>query len=155
MSKAWLSLGANIGDPPAQLAEAVTRIISSPQIALIATSGVITTKPWGKTDQPDFANLAMSIVTSLKPLELLDVLQAIELAMGRTRVEVWGPRLIDIDIIAYDRQALISPRLTLPHPHAHERAFVLDPLREIAPDTADWIIAQAAGRPNSAAIPGH
>ena len=79
MSIAWLSLGANIGDPNAQLADAVDRIISSPQIALIAVSTVIITKPWGKTDQPDFANLAMSVVTSLKPLELLDVLQAIEL----------------------------------------------------------------------------
>ena len=146
MSIAWLSLGANIGDPNAQLADAVDRIISSPQIALIAVSTVISTKPWGKTDQPDFANLAMSVVTSLKPLELLDVLQAIELAMGRTRIEVWGPRLIDIDIIAYDRRIEASPRLTLPHPFAHERDFVLDPLREIAPDTADWIISTAADK---------
>ena len=146
MSKAWLSLGANIGDPPAQLADAVDRIISQPQIALIAASSVVTTKPWGKTDQPDFANMAMSIVTSLKPLELLDVLQGIELAMGRERIEVWGPRLIDIDIIAYDRRIESSPRLTLPHPYAHERDFVLDPLREIDPDTADWVIAKAAGK---------
>jgi 2-amino-4-hydroxy-6-hydroxymethyldihydropteridine diphosphokinase len=146
MSKAWLSLGANIGDPPAQLADAVDRIISQPQIALIAASSVITTKPWGKTDQPDFANMAMSIVTSLKPLELLDVLQGIELAMGRERIEVWGPRLIDIDIIAYDRRIKSSPRLTLPHPYAHERDFVLDPLREIDPHTADWVIATAAGK---------
>lgn len=144
MSKAWLSLGANIGDPPAQLADAVDRIISQPQIALIAASSVITTKPWGKTDQPDFANMAMSIVTSLKPLELLEILQGIELAMGRERIEVWGPRLIDIDIIAYDRRIDLSPRLTLPHPYAHERDFVLDPLREIDPDTADWVIAMAA-----------
>ncbi|MET3897296.1 2-amino-4-hydroxy-6-hydroxymethyldihydropteridine diphosphokinase [Devosia sp. UYZn731] len=146
MSKAWLSLGANIGDPPAQLADAVDRIISQPQIALIAASTVITTKPWGKTDQPDFANMAMSIVTSLKPLELLDVLQGIELAMGRERIEVWGPRLIDIDIIAYDRRIELSPRLTLPHPYAHERDFVLDPLREIDQDTADWVIATAASK---------
>ena len=153
MSTAWLSLGANIGDPRAQLADAVDRIISTPQIALIAVSTVISTKPWGKTDQPDFANLAMSVVTSLNPLELLDVLQAIELAMGRTRIEVWGPRLIDIDIIAYDRRIELSPRLTLPHPYAHERDFVLAPLREIDPDTADWIIATAAAKPNSVAIP--
>ena len=146
MSKAWLSLGANIGNPPAQLADAVDRIISQPQIALIAASSVITTKPWGKTDQPDFANMAMSIVTSLKPLELLDVLQGIELAMGRERIEVWGPRLIDIDIIAYDRRIELSPRLTLPHPFAHDRDFVLAPLREIAPETADWVIATAASK---------
>ncbi len=146
MSTAWLSLGANIGDPPAQLAEAVDRIIAQPQIALIATSPVITTKPWGKTDQPDFANMAMSIVTSLKPLELLDVLQSIEQIMGRQRLETWGPRVIDIDIIAYDRRVELSPRLTLPHPYAHERGFVLDPLRQIDAATADWIIAVAASK---------
>jgi 2-amino-4-hydroxy-6-hydroxymethyldihydropteridine diphosphokinase len=146
MSKAWLSLGANIGDPPAQLADAVDRIISQPQIALIAASTVITTKPWGKTDQPDFANMAMSIVTSYMPLELLDVLQSIERAMGRERIEVWGPRLIDIDIIAYDRRIETSDRLTLPHPFAHERDFVLDPLREIDPDTAAWVMATASAK---------
>lgn len=146
MSKAWLSLGANIGDPHAQLAEAVERIISLPQIALIAVSNPIVTKPWGKIDQPDFVNLAMAIITSHQPLELLDALQEIERTMGRVREEVWGPRLIDIDIIAYDRRVLASSRLTLPHPFAHERAFVLDPLAEIAPDIAGWITKQAATR---------
>jgi len=72
---------------------------------------------------------------------LLDVLLGIEATMGRVRDIVWGPRLIDIDIIAYDRLALSAPRLKLPHPHAHERDFVLDPLREIAPDIADWLVS--------------
>ncbi|HTM76496.1 MAG TPA: 2-amino-4-hydroxy-6-hydroxymethyldihydropteridine diphosphokinase [Devosia sp.] len=143
MPTAWLSLGANIGDPPAQLAEAIRRIAAHPDITVTAQSSVLTTKPWGKTDQPDFANAAISLETGLKPLQLLDGLQAIELALGRVRIEPWGPRRIDIDIIAYDRLILKSPRLTLPHPYAHERAFVLDPLRQIAPDTADWIIETA------------
>jgi 2-amino-4-hydroxy-6-hydroxymethyldihydropteridine diphosphokinase len=143
-SKAWLSLGANLGDPAAQIAEAVKRIDAHPAISVISQSSVLITKPWGKTDQPDFANIAIEVETSLKPLELLDVLLDIERAMGRVREEVWGPRLIDIDIIAYDRFEIKTARLTLPHPYAHERSFVLDPLRQIAEDVADWIVMCAA-----------
>lgn len=142
MSKAWLSLGANIGDPPAQLAEAVRRIAAHQDITVTAQSAVLTTKPWGKTDQPDFANMAIAIETSLQPLELLDIVLGIERDMGRVRDEVWGPRLIDIDIIAYDRLEVKSPRLTLPHPHAHERSFVLDPLRQIDQSVATWITSR-------------
>lgn len=142
MPKAWLSLGANIGDPPAQLAKAVRRIADEDTITVTSQSRVLATRPWGKTGQPDFANMALALETSLEPLELLDILQAIELDMGRVRKEVWGPRLIDIDIIAYDRLELDSPRLTLPHRHAHERDFVLAPLREIAPDVADWLVTR-------------
>ena len=142
-SKAWLSLGANLGDPAAQLAEAVKRIDAHPAISVISQSSVLITKPWGKTDQPDFANIAIEVETSLKPLELLDVLLDIERAMGRVREEVWGPRLIDIDIIAYDRFEIKTARLTLPHPYAHERSFVLDPLRQIAEDVADWVVVCA------------
>ena len=143
-SKAWLSLGANIGDPRAQLAEAVRRIGEQEGIQVTAESSVLTTKPWGKTDQPDFANMAVTIETTLKPIELLDVLLGIELAMGRVRDEVWGPRLIDIDIIAYDRHEIKTARLTLPHPYAHERSFVLDPLRQIDESVANWVTDCAA-----------
>lgn len=142
MSKAWLSLGANIGDPPAQLAEAVRRIAAHQDITVASQSAVLTTKPWGKTNQPDFANMAIAIETSLQPLELLDIVLGIERDMGRVRDEVWGPRLIDIDIIAYDRLEVKSPRLTLPHPHAHERSFVLDPLRQIDESVATWIMSR-------------
>lgn len=141
MAAAWLSLGANIGDPRGQLAEAVQRIDAHPEIAVTARSSVLTTKPWGKTDQPDFANMALAIDTTLEPVDLLDALLAIEQAMGRVRKEVWGPRLIDIDIIAYETLRLLTDRLTLPHPHAHERDFVTVPLREIAPEITDWVIA--------------
>lgn len=144
--KAWLSLGANIGDPSAQLAEALRRIDADPKIAITKRSQVIITKAWGKTDQPDFANMAIEMETSLKPLELLDFLQGIELEMGRIRKEIWGPRLIDIDIIAYDQVALTTPRLTLPHPYAHERDFVLTPLNEIAPEVSAWVVETAANR---------
>ena len=143
-SKAWLSLGANIGDPRAQLAEAVRRIGEHEAIEVTEESSVLITKPWGKTDQPDFANMAVAIETTLKPIELLDVLLGIELAMGRVREEVWGPRLIDIDIIAYDRHEIKTARLTLPHPYAHERSFVLDPLRQINESVANWVTDCAA-----------
>lgn len=143
-SQAWLSLGANLGDPQAQLAEAVRRIDAHPSIRVTRQSSVLSTKPWGKTDQPDFANQAIAIETTLEPLELLDVLLGIELAMGRVRQEVWGPRLIDIDVVAFERRRINSPRLTLPHPHAHERNFVLDPLRQIDEDVASWIVTLAA-----------
>ena len=139
ISKAWLSLGANLGNPAAQLADAIRRIDAHPAINVVKQSRVLATKPWGKTDQPDFANQAVTLETSLEPLELLDVILGIELAMGRVRKEVWGPRLIDIDMIAYERVEMQTPRLTLPHPHAHERDFVLVPLGEIAPEVTAWL----------------
>ncbi|KQX42589.1 2-amino-4-hydroxy-6-hydroxymethyldihydropteridine pyrophosphokinase [Devosia sp. Root436] len=140
--KAWLSLGANIGDPPAQLAEAIRRIGAHEAISVTRQSAVLATKPWGKTDQPDFANQALEVETRLEPIALLDVILGIELDMGRVREEVWGPRIIDIDMIAYDRVEMQTPRLTLPHPYAHERDFVLVPLREIDADVANWIVGR-------------
>ena len=141
-SKAWLSLGANIGNPPAQLAEAVRRIGAKDAITITGQSSVLITKPWGKTDQPDFANMILEIEISLEPIELLDVVLGVEIDMGRERKEVWGPRLIDIDVIAVDHQVIDLPRLKVPHPYAHERDFVLDPLREIAPGIADWLVSR-------------
>lgn len=139
---AWLSLGANIGDPPAQLAEAIRRLDAHPHIRLVAQSAVIRTAAWGKTDQPDFANMAATVETDLPPVDLLHACLDIERDMGRVRHEVWGPRLIDIDLIAYERIEMDTAKLTLPHRFAHERDFVLSPLREISPETADWIIAR-------------
>jgi len=144
ISKAWLGLGANLGDPPAQLVEAIRRIDAHPTITVTRQSSVLATKPWGKTDQPDFTNQVIEVQTTLKPIELLDIILEIELAMGRVREEVWGPRLIDIDMIAYDRFEIKSPRLTLPHPYAHQRDFVLTPLHEIAPDVSAWVTSVAA-----------
>jgi 2-amino-4-hydroxy-6-hydroxymethyldihydropteridine diphosphokinase len=139
MARAWLSLGANIGDPAAQLVQAIKRLDAHAGISVTRQSSVILTAPWGKTDQPDFANMAAEVETDLEPVDLLHVCLDIERDMGRVRHEVWGPRLIDIDIIAYERVEMHTGRLTLPHPFAHEREFVLGPLREIAPETADWI----------------
>lgn len=141
MGRAWLGLGANIGAPDVQVREAVRRLQDHPEISVSAQSAMLTTKPWGKTDQPDFSNMVVAVETSLKPIALLEACLGIELAMGRVRKEVWGPRLIDIDIIAYDDIQIRSARLTLPHAFAHQRDFVLEPLREIAPEIADWVVA--------------
>ena len=143
MARAWLALGANLGDPPAQIAAAIDALDAHDAISVTARSSLIITKPWGKTDQPDFLNGAVAVETTLTPDALLDTCLGIETALGRTRDEVWGPRLIDLDIIAYERLVLRSGRLTLPHPHAHARAFVLKPLREIAPGMADWVVSEA------------
>jgi len=140
MPTAWLSLGANIGDPAAQLVDAIIRLDAHEAISVIAQSRIIRTKAWGKTDQPDFANMAATVETELLPVDLLHACLDIEREMGRVRHEVWGPRLIDIDIIAYERVEMDSTKLVLPHRFAHQRGFVLDPLREISPETADWII---------------
>lgn len=143
MSRAVLGLGANIGDPARQLADARTSIAVLPSTAIAAASDEIRTPAWGMTDQPDFLNQVIAIETGLAPHALLAACLDIEREMGRVRLERWGPRLIDIDIIAYDRLVLTDDRLTLPHPHAASRAFVIDPLRQIAPDIADWIVANA------------
>lgn len=143
MSRAWLALGANIGEPRKQLAEAVRHIDAHPDIEVTKASDVIETEPWGMTDQPRFLNMAIEVETALQPADLLAACLLIEEAMGRQREEKWGPRVIDIDLIAYGRERLRIDGLTLPHPHAHERDFVLVPLREIAPDMAAWIVAEA------------
>lgn len=145
MSRAYLSLGANLGNPKAQIEAAIAALGGHPEIDIISTASLRATKPWGKTDQPDFLNTALEIETSLSPHALLADCLAVEAALGRERRERWGARLIDIDIIAYERRCQSDETLTLPHPHAHERDFVLEPLREIAPDMAQWLLDQAAG----------
>ena len=139
MAKAWLGMGANIGRPRAQLMEALRRLDAHPDIHILRKSTIIETDPWGKTDQEPFLNMAVEVETALGPIDLLDSCLMIEEAMGRVREEKWGPRLIDIDVIAYGQTRMNSERLTLPHPHAHERSFVLDPLEEIAPQVGEWI----------------
>ena len=142
MATAWLALGANIGNPRAQLEEAVTRLDQTPGLRVTRRSSILVTAPWGKTDQNDFHNMVLEVETESSAEELLAICLGIEAAMGRQRLVHWGPRLIDIDIIAYGRESVDKPNLKIPHPYAHERAFVLDPLREIAPDVADWLVSR-------------
>lgn len=131
---AYLGLGGNVGDPVASMAEALRRIDLHPDCEVRAVSRLYRTPPWGKTDQDWFFNAAAAITTALAPEPLLDLCLEIERAMKRVRSERWGPRTLDIDILAYDAAEASSPRLELPHPRMTERAFVLMPLADVAPD---------------------
>jgi 2-amino-4-hydroxy-6-hydroxymethyldihydropteridine diphosphokinase len=130
---AHIALGSNLGDKIANLRAAAGAIAGLPGTRIIARSKIYRTPPWGKTDQDWFANAALAIETSLDPFALLDSCLAIEARLGRVRRERWGPRIIDIDVLTHGEARVASPRLTLPHPAMAERAFVLVPLREIAP----------------------
>ena len=131
---AALSLGGNTGDVAAAFAAALKALDASRQVRVLRASSVWRTPPWGKIDQPDFLNMAALVETSLTPQDLLAFCLTLERAAGRERRERWGPRTLDIDIISYDDARIDEPDLTIPHPRAHERAFVLVPLAEIAPD---------------------
>ena len=134
MSAAYLGLGSNLGDKTATLAEAVARLAATPGIRVTARSSNYRTPPWGDTDQDWFLNAAIGVETSLTPHELLETGLAIESTMGRVRERRWGPRVIDIDVLSYEGAAISDARLILPHRFVRERAFVLVPLAEIAPD---------------------
>lgn len=150
MTRAYLALGGNVGDSRALLADAVDMLAATPGVTLVARSSDYKTPPWGVTDQAPFVNLAVAIDTSLKPLALLARVQEVERALGRDRAreQRWGPRTVDIDIIAYGDLSLDEPGLLLPHPRLFERAFVLMPLAEIA------VGHQIAGRDLAAALGG-
>lgn len=134
MTRAYLGLGSNIGDKAAMLAAAVERLARTPGIALAARSSDFRTPPWGDTDQDWFLNAAVAIDTDLTPHALLEVCLSIEASLGRVRERRWGPRVIDIDVLAYEGAQVSDERLVLPHRFVRERAFVLVPLAEIAPD---------------------
>jgi 2-amino-4-hydroxy-6-hydroxymethyldihydropteridine diphosphokinase len=136
MAEAWLALGGNIGDARANIARAIAMLCDGALVRLVARSSDYRTPPWGLTNQPDFVNAAVEVETSLSPHQLLSRAQACERALGRDRAKErrWGPRLIDIDVLAYDDVELHDADLTLPHPFLFARAFVLVPLAEIAPE---------------------
>ena len=129
-----LALGGNVGDKAASLRRALRAIAGEPGIELTAVSRFYRTAPWGKTDQDWFVNACALGRTSLEPEVLLERIKRLEVELGREPTERWGPRVIDIDLIAYDEVTLKTERLTLPHPELFNRAFVLMPLTEIAPD---------------------
>jgi 2-amino-4-hydroxy-6-hydroxymethyldihydropteridine diphosphokinase len=136
MTEALLALGGNVGNSRAILDRAVALFCDGEQVRLMARSSDYLTPPWGFKYQPPFVNLCIVVDTMLSPRELLERAQAVELQLGRDRAKEKrnGPRTADIDIIAYGGLALDESNLTLPHPHLFERAFVLVPLAEIAPD---------------------
>jgi len=150
MANAIIALGGNVGDVRATFRKAIAHICGMAQAALVARSSDYATLPWGNEDQARFINACIEIETSLDPDALLYTLQRIETKFGRDRAKEtrWGPRTLDLDLIAYDDVALRTAELTLPHPHLFERAFVLVPLAEIAPDR------QIGGRSVKAALAG-
>jgi 2-amino-4-hydroxy-6-hydroxymethyldihydropteridine diphosphokinase len=138
MTAAWLALGGNVGDSHIILDRAVKLLCDGIAVRLTARSSDYRTPPWGFKYQPPFINLCIAVETSLSPRELLAHAQAVELQLGRDRAHEkrWGPRTADIDIIAFDNLTIAELGLTVPHPRLFERAFMLLPLAEIAPDLA-------------------
>ncbi len=132
--RAYLGLGSNMGDKAANIRQAITYLESINGIRLIAQSGLYRTAPWGIKDQDWFVNACIGIDTALSPEKLLEICLETERKMGRERLQKWGPRLIDIDVLCYEKAIITTETLTLPHPFLQERAFVLVPLAEIAPD---------------------
>jgi 2-amino-4-hydroxy-6-hydroxymethyldihydropteridine diphosphokinase len=136
MAEALIALGGNVGDVRSTLDRALATLCDGADVRLTARSSDYSTPPWGVEDQPPFVNCCASVATGLTPHELLTRAQAVERAFGRDRTNErrWGPRTLDIDLLAYDDVAVNDPDLTLPHPRLFERAFVLVPLAEIVPD---------------------
>lgn len=134
MHNAYLGAGCNLGDRLGNLSEAVSRLHCPPHRQVLAVSSVYQSEPVGGVPQPDFLNLVVHIGTTLSPEHLLAQCLRIETEMGRVRLERWGPRTLDLDVLLYDNLALVSPSLMLPHPRMGERSFVLTPLAEIARD---------------------
>ena len=127
-----LALGSNLGDRSINLSRAILRL--SPSVRVLAESHIYETPPWGVTDQPAFLNMVIQAETDLSPLALLEKLKKVEQELGRKPAVRYGPRLIDLDILFYDDLVLETSDLTIPHPHLHERAFVLVPLCDMAPE---------------------
>jgi len=136
MADVLIALGGNVGDVRATFQKAIAHILGMAQAALLARSSDYATPPWGDEQQPRFINACVEIETALDPHALLFTLHKIEQKFGRDRANErrWGPRTLDLDLIAYDDVSIQQPELTLPHPRLFERAFVLIPLAEIASD---------------------
>jgi len=136
MPRALIALGGNVGDVRATFRKAIADICAMAQAALLARSSDYATPPWGDEQQARFINACIEIETRVDPHALLATLQKIEIKFGRDRGRErrWGPRTLDLDLLAYDDVSMQEPQLTLPHPRLFERAFVLVPLAEIAPE---------------------
>jgi 2-amino-4-hydroxy-6-hydroxymethyldihydropteridine diphosphokinase len=130
-SRVYLGLGSNLGDRAANLRAVCTSLPT--QVQLITASQIYQTPPWGFLEQPAFLNQVVEVATSLSPVKLLTLLKRIETQLGRVPTFLYGPRLIDIDILLFGQRVLKLAKLTIPHPRMDERAFILVPLAEIAP----------------------
>jgi 2-amino-4-hydroxy-6-hydroxymethyldihydropteridine diphosphokinase len=128
---AYVALGSNIDDREAYLKRAVAALYHHVDIKVKACSSIYETEPVGYVEQPPFLNMVISVETKLPALQLLGAMQDIERQLGRTREVRWGPRTIDLDMLLYGEDQVVSEELTIPHPHMDERAFVLIPLAEV------------------------
>ncbi|MEV5316927.1 2-amino-4-hydroxy-6-hydroxymethyldihydropteridine diphosphokinase [Streptomyces sp. NPDC052687] len=148
--RAVLSLGSNLGNRLETLQGAIDALEDTPGVRIKAVSPVYETEPWGVEpgSQPSYFNAVVVLKTTLPPSSLLERAHAVEEAFHRVRDERWGARTLDVDIVSYDGVVSDDPRLTLPHPHAHERAFVLAPWHDVDPD------AQLPGRGSVAELLG-
>lgn len=133
-TRAFLGLGGNLGDPAQSMAAALRMLDASGNAPVVTVSSLYRTPPWGKLDQPDFLNVTAEVATSLAPLELLELCLDVERRLKRVRIERWGPRLIDIDVLLHGDSHVSDAGLELPHPRMLDRAFVMVPLAEIAPE---------------------
>lgn len=145
MTRSALAFGSNLGDSAGMIGRAIAALDAMVDVSVTARSSLYATPPWGVEEQPDFVNACALVETDLAPLDLLTACKDLEVVLGRVPGERWGPRLIDIDVLWMEGVSLKSERLTLPHPRMTERAFVLVPLAEIAPElvvggraVADW-----------------
>jgi 2-amino-4-hydroxy-6-hydroxymethyldihydropteridine diphosphokinase len=136
-AEAVLALGSNLGDRAALVRQAIALLDRARGMRVVATSGMWESPAWrpdGAEDAPDYVNAVALVRTVLEPLDLLDAIHAIEDALGRVRLERYGDRTIDVDVVTFDGVVDDDPRLTLPHPRAHERQFVLQPWLEVQPE---------------------
>jgi 2-amino-4-hydroxy-6-hydroxymethyldihydropteridine diphosphokinase len=133
MALAYIGLGSNLEDPLAQVTRAFDELAAIAGTVLVARSAIYSSRPVGP-EQPDFINAAALLDTQLAPLALLDALQAIEQAHRRVRIQHWGPRTLDLDLLLYDDHTIQHERLNVPHPYLTQRSFVLYPLADIAPN---------------------
>ena len=133
MARAFVGVGANLGDPAAQVRAAIAALAALPGTLLVTASSLYRTAPVGYADQPDFVNAAALLETALAPRALLEALQAIEARSGRARSFKDAPRALDLDLLLYGEEALDEPDLVVPHPRLHRRAFALAPVVEIDP----------------------
>ena len=141
---AYVALGANLGDRRANLEAALGLLAELPRLRLLRVSAFFDTAHVGKTDQPRFLNAVARVETGLPPRRLLRALQIIEDRLGRRRDEHWGPRTLDLDLLLYGDRVVNEPDLVVPHPRMHERAFVLEPLVQIAPDARHPLLKTTA-----------